>query len=142
MTVSDEHTNERPRAKRTGHSGNMTRGSDARVNQRGLGSVDEPRVVTGTGQRPGIVRVDERGGGMCGHENGRAPSSDRSRIRPRAGERSETKSSFPVPMFWKSNKRKKIGRDMILRCSDGTREQGAVRVATAEVGPGTTRGIM
>jgi len=27
---------------------------------------------------------------------------------------------------------------MNLRCSDGTREQGAVRVVNKEVGPGTT----
>ena len=78
MAMSDKHPNERARAKRADNRGDMTSRTDACVDQRGFSAVDEPGVVAGSGQRAGIICVDENGSVVSGHENRRLRRDDRS----------------------------------------------------------------
>ena len=78
MPLSDKHPNERARAKRADDRRDMPSRTDACVDQRGLSTVDEPGVVAGSGQRAGIVCVDENGNVVSGHENRRVRRDDRS----------------------------------------------------------------
>ena len=61
VAVRHQHARERPAAERGGDRVEMLRRANAGVHERGLGAVDQPRVVAGAGQGARVCRGEENG---------------------------------------------------------------------------------